>query len=115
MTTPLAINGPRLWETIMASARIGPGRIETGLRRLALTDAGGARTTEGGPVRRGRRLRAERPRRQPHARERRRSRPEVTAPGVHRAALAPALASARAKRRLRSTMYSAPLAGTGVE
>jgi N-carbamoyl-L-amino-acid hydrolase len=39
-TTPaLAINGPRLWDTIMASARIGPGRIETGLRRLALTDA----------------------------------------------------------------------------
>ena len=30
-TTPaLAINGPRLWDTIMASARIGPGRIETG-------------------------------------------------------------------------------------
>jgi hypothetical protein len=39
MTTQLAINGPRLWDTIMASARIGPGRIETGLRRLALTDA----------------------------------------------------------------------------
>jgi beta-ureidopropionase / N-carbamoyl-L-amino-acid hydrolase len=38
-TSSLAINGPRLWETIMASARIGPGRIETGLRRLALTDA----------------------------------------------------------------------------
>jgi N-carbamoyl-L-amino-acid hydrolase len=37
--TTLSINGPRLWETIMASARIGPGRIETGLRRLALTDA----------------------------------------------------------------------------
>ncbi len=38
-TSTLAINGPRLWDTIMASARIGPGRIETGLRRLALTDA----------------------------------------------------------------------------
>src|SRR5262245_29230110 len=38
-TSMLAINDPRLWETIMASARIGPGRIETGLRRLALTDA----------------------------------------------------------------------------
>jgi len=38
-TTKLSINGPRLWETILASARIGPGRIETGLRRLALTDA----------------------------------------------------------------------------
>jgi beta-ureidopropionase / N-carbamoyl-L-amino-acid hydrolase len=36
---PLAVNGSRLWETIMASSRIGPGRIETGLRRLALTDA----------------------------------------------------------------------------
>ena len=35
----LAINGPRLWDTILASGRIGPGRIETGLRRLALTDA----------------------------------------------------------------------------
>src|SRR5499427_166422 len=40
MPTPnLSMNGPRLWETILASARIGPGRIETGLRRLALTDA----------------------------------------------------------------------------
>ena len=38
-TSTLTINGSRLWETIMASARIGPGRIETGLRRLALTDA----------------------------------------------------------------------------
>ena len=38
-TPTLAINGPRLWESLMASARIGPGRIETGLRRLALTDA----------------------------------------------------------------------------
>jgi N-carbamoyl-L-amino-acid hydrolase len=38
-TSSLAINGARLWDTIMASARIGPGRIETGLRRLALTDA----------------------------------------------------------------------------
>jgi beta-ureidopropionase / N-carbamoyl-L-amino-acid hydrolase len=32
-------DGARLWETIMASARIGPGRTPTGLRRLALTDA----------------------------------------------------------------------------
>lgn len=37
--TTLTVNGPRLWETIMASARIGPGRTPTGLRRLALTDA----------------------------------------------------------------------------
>lgn len=35
----LTLNGERLWETIMASARIGPGRTPTGLRRLALTDA----------------------------------------------------------------------------
>jgi N-carbamoyl-L-amino-acid hydrolase len=35
----LSIDGERLWETIMASARIGPGRTATGLRRLALTDA----------------------------------------------------------------------------
>lgn len=35
----LSVNGERLWETIMASARIGPGRTPTGLRRLALTDA----------------------------------------------------------------------------
>jgi hypothetical protein len=33
------VNGTRLWDTIMASARIGPGRTPTGLRRLALTDA----------------------------------------------------------------------------
>ena len=37
--TRLTVNGERLWETIMASARIGPGRTPTGLRRLALTDA----------------------------------------------------------------------------
>ncbi len=37
--TTLRIDGPRLWETVMASARIGPGRTPTGLRRLALTDA----------------------------------------------------------------------------
>jgi beta-ureidopropionase / N-carbamoyl-L-amino-acid hydrolase len=35
----LSVNGERLWETVMASARIGPGRTPTGLRRLALTDA----------------------------------------------------------------------------
>ncbi|HEX3176454.1 MAG TPA: Zn-dependent hydrolase [Methylomirabilota bacterium] len=35
----LRVNGERLWDTIMASARIGPGRTPTGLRRLALTDA----------------------------------------------------------------------------
>jgi beta-ureidopropionase / N-carbamoyl-L-amino-acid hydrolase len=35
----LAVDGPRLWETVMASARIGPGRTPTGLRRLALSDA----------------------------------------------------------------------------
>ena len=35
----LTIDGERLWETIIASARIGPGRTPTGLRRLALTDA----------------------------------------------------------------------------
>jgi beta-ureidopropionase / N-carbamoyl-L-amino-acid hydrolase len=41
MTTDraLSVNGERLWSTIMASARIGPGRTPTGLRRLALTDA----------------------------------------------------------------------------
>jgi N-carbamoyl-L-amino-acid hydrolase len=38
-THALAVNGDRLWSTIMASARIGPGRTPTGLRRLALTDA----------------------------------------------------------------------------
>ena len=38
-THALAVNGERLWSTIMASARIGPGRTPTGLRRLALTDA----------------------------------------------------------------------------
>ena len=37
--TALTVNGPRLWETILASARIGPGRTPAGLRRLALTDA----------------------------------------------------------------------------
>ena len=36
---PMIVDGQRLWETIMASARIGPGRTPTGLRRLALTDA----------------------------------------------------------------------------
>jgi N-carbamoyl-L-amino-acid hydrolase len=41
MTTnqALTVNGSRLWDTVMASARIGPGRTPTGLRRLALTDA----------------------------------------------------------------------------
>ena len=41
MTTPrtLTVNGARLWDTILASAKIGPGRTPTGLRRLALTDA----------------------------------------------------------------------------
>ena len=41
MTTDrtLGVNGERLWSTLMASARIGPGRTPTGLRRLALTDA----------------------------------------------------------------------------
>jgi beta-ureidopropionase / N-carbamoyl-L-amino-acid hydrolase len=41
MTTnqALTVNGSRLWDTIMVSARIGPGRTPTGLRRLALTDA----------------------------------------------------------------------------
>jgi N-carbamoyl-L-amino-acid hydrolase len=41
MTTAQAlnVNGERLWNTILASARIGPGRTPTGLRRLALTDA----------------------------------------------------------------------------
>src|SRR5687768_2019946 len=41
MTMPgtLTVNGARLWDTILASARIGPGRTPTGLRRLALTDA----------------------------------------------------------------------------
>lgn len=34
----LRIDGSRLWETIMASAKIGPGRAG-GLRRLALSDA----------------------------------------------------------------------------
>jgi N-carbamoyl-L-amino-acid hydrolase len=37
--TTVAVNGERLWETILASARIGPGRTPNGLRRLALTDA----------------------------------------------------------------------------
>jgi N-carbamoyl-L-amino-acid hydrolase len=35
----LTINAARFWETIMASARIGPGRTLTGLQRLALSDA----------------------------------------------------------------------------
>src|SRR5687768_1249328 len=41
MTMPgtLTVNGARLWDTILASAKIGPGRTPTGLRRLALTDA----------------------------------------------------------------------------
>jgi N-carbamoyl-L-amino-acid hydrolase len=41
MTTDraLSVNGERLWSTIMGSARIGPGRTPTGVRRLALTDA----------------------------------------------------------------------------
>jgi N-carbamoyl-L-amino-acid hydrolase len=37
--TTLSVNGARLWDTIMASAHIGPGRTPNGLRRLALTDA----------------------------------------------------------------------------
>ncbi len=36
---PLRINGTRMWETIMTSATIGPGRRAPGLQRLALTDA----------------------------------------------------------------------------
>ena len=41
MTTPrtLTVDGARLWDTILGSAKIGPGRTPTGLRRLALTDA----------------------------------------------------------------------------
>ncbi|HEX5814364.1 MAG TPA: Zn-dependent hydrolase [Methylomirabilota bacterium] len=41
MTTSrtLTVDGARLWDTVLASARIGPGRTPTGLRRLALTDA----------------------------------------------------------------------------
>jgi beta-ureidopropionase / N-carbamoyl-L-amino-acid hydrolase len=34
----LAIDGPRLWDTVMRSGEIGPGKAG-GLRRLALTDA----------------------------------------------------------------------------
>ncbi len=35
----LTVNGERLWETIVASAAIGPGRVPSGLQRLALSDA----------------------------------------------------------------------------
>jgi N-carbamoyl-L-amino-acid hydrolase len=35
----LAVDGARLWRSVMASARIGPGRTPAGLCRLALTDA----------------------------------------------------------------------------
>jgi N-carbamoyl-L-amino-acid hydrolase len=35
----LRVDGDRLWATIMASARIGPGRTPPGLQRLALSDA----------------------------------------------------------------------------
>jgi N-carbamoyl-L-amino-acid hydrolase len=38
-TGALTIDGERLWRTIEASGRIGPGRTPTGLQRLALTDA----------------------------------------------------------------------------
>ena len=34
----LEINADRLWQTLLASAKIGPGRGD-GLRRLALSDA----------------------------------------------------------------------------